>query len=311
MAPMLPKIIVAGAWERDVDLVLMEEFTASPAFLRWFLGCIGVDPNAELIEARHSVTTSNGESDLELTLGSGPGVVKILIEDKVDAQFQPQQAKRYRERAARYLKDGECCRAMTVLVAPDAYITNSDEKCGFDQHVSLERIGTWFQDSPDVGPRRAYKTTLLAQTIDRAAKGWTLVPDDKCTAFWREYREIALALAPDLNPPPTKDRPAGSTFIYFKPKAFPKHVRVVHKLTYGNVDLQFDGLGEETAALRTRYADSMEPDMNIEQANKSAVVRVKVPTLDVSGSVEEQRADVEHGIRQAARLAKWYRQHTV
>lgn len=307
---MTANIVIAGARERDVDLILMEELTASPAFLRWLLGRIEVPPTSTLVEVRHSVTTQNGESDLELTLKATNGTVKVLIEDKVDAQFQPEQAKRYRERADRYLKSGECRRAVIVLVAPDAYLTNSKDKCGFDQHVSLEQIADWFRESPDVGTRRNFKTTLLAQTIARASKGWTLVPDDKCTAFWREYREMVLAIAPDLNPPPTKDRPAGSTFIYFKAKGLPKGVRVAHKLTYGNVDLEFGGMGEDMGEIKAKYGTAMDPDMCIDQTNKSAVVRVKVPVLDVAATLSSQRRDVERGIEEAARLAQWFRRHS-
>lgn len=47
-----------------------------------------------------------------------PRRVRILIENKLDAAFQPQQAERYRTRGDAYLQNGECDRWVTVLLAP-------------------------------------------------------------------------------------------------------------------------------------------------------------------------------------------------
>ena len=99
-------IEVSGVCERDVDLLLLEELVASRPFFEWFLGRVGISPSAELIAVARSVTTSNGESDLELTIKLDDRIRKILVENKIDSIFQPRQADRYCERAAGYLRDG-------------------------------------------------------------------------------------------------------------------------------------------------------------------------------------------------------------
>lgn len=310
MPPTAPKIALSGACERDLDLLLMEEFSATPAFLAWFLSLVELPIALDLLEVAHSVSTSNGESDLELTYTSSAGRHKILVENKVDAQFQPKQAERYRERAETYLKAGACDVVTTVLLAPAAYIDSSEVNCGFDRHFPLETLLSWFRESPDLDARRNFKCTLLSRTIERSAAGWTLVPHAACTAFWHDYWELADRLAPELEMPEPGEKPAGSSFIYFRPAGLSKDVAVVHKVAYGNVDLQFAGLGDKIAALKAKYRDVLQPEMTIDRANKSAVVRIKVPGVDLGRPLSENRAAVEQGLTAATRLLRWYRSHT-
>src|SRR4051812_5076572 len=95
------KLEIPGVCERDVDLLLLEEFLASAEFGNWFLRKVsnGQASSGALIGARRSVTESNGESDLEVTLKlPDDSTLRLLIENKVGAGLQPQQAERYRSR---------------------------------------------------------------------------------------------------------------------------------------------------------------------------------------------------------------------
>jgi len=82
----MPTIRLSGVCERDIDLLLLEEFVASPVFLRWFLESVNIPEYDDLVSAEQSVTTSNGQSDLELSVSTSMGVVKALIEDKVEVK---------------------------------------------------------------------------------------------------------------------------------------------------------------------------------------------------------------------------------
>src|SRR5215813_8404456 len=118
---MATHITVAGVSERDIDLLLLEEFMASEGFCRWFIEQIEViDHEMDHVEdVRRSVTQSTGESDLEITCVDREGQRwRLLIENKISASFQPQQAQRYRQRGATYLERGECAAFYTILVAP-------------------------------------------------------------------------------------------------------------------------------------------------------------------------------------------------
>jgi hypothetical protein len=69
---MLPQTDIRGVNERDIDVLLLEEFVSSPTFLRRFLDKIDVDASWVLLCAARSVNTSNGESDLELRIVFAP-----------------------------------------------------------------------------------------------------------------------------------------------------------------------------------------------------------------------------------------------
>lgn len=60
--------------ERDIDLLLMEEFESDCGFLEWFIGATTRWPteNLQLIGTWHSVTNEHGESDV-LVLANEPG----------------------------------------------------------------------------------------------------------------------------------------------------------------------------------------------------------------------------------------------
>lgn len=52
---------ISGVSERDIDLLLLEEFMASQAFQRVFLNRCGIeDASFYLIDAQRSVTDSTG-----------------------------------------------------------------------------------------------------------------------------------------------------------------------------------------------------------------------------------------------------------
>lgn len=95
-----PQVLVGAVSERDVDLLLIEEFASSPEFVRWFLGRVDSGPyeDVEVVRCGSSITDSTGESDAEVHVRVGRVVVAILVEDKVHAAAQPRQAERYRER---------------------------------------------------------------------------------------------------------------------------------------------------------------------------------------------------------------------
>ena len=71
---------ISSVTERDIDLLLLEEFVATPAFSKWFNRQTADQDLAEepVISAHRSVTTSSGESDLEIVmLSSDDRVHKI------------------------------------------------------------------------------------------------------------------------------------------------------------------------------------------------------------------------------------------
>jgi len=247
----------------------------------------------------------NGESDLELELRSESAAVKVLIENKVDAPLQPFQASRYHDRAAAYVRQGRCTAAWTVLVAPTAYFGDSEDCLGFDCRVTYEAILAWFEQASTLGARQLCKVVLLREALEHGR--WTMVPDKAATEFWRLYWERASTIAPDLRMPEPKDRPATSSFIFFRPFGLAPGVSLLHKLPYGNVDLQFARMGDRLVEITQRYGGHLDSDMRVDQATRSGVVRITVPRIDMGAPFVTSKAAVEAGIRAATRLLALYK----
>ena len=83
---------------RDIDLLLAEELVSSHVFLEWLLARIGMVGEPKLRRVAQSVSTSTGESGVEVFVAIGGRVVAALIEDKIGAVFQPHQEERYQKR---------------------------------------------------------------------------------------------------------------------------------------------------------------------------------------------------------------------
>ncbi len=298
-------LVVNGICEHDIDLLLLEEFIASESFRSWFFKKLKLDPGAILSHAERSVLTVNGESDLELTLLTKGKKVKILIENKIDAILQPNQAERYHERAKAYCDDDGCDRVMTVIIAPAVYF-GSKAKKGFDFFIHYEAIQKWFQRAKSLGPRRLYKLAALNQAIDRGQQGWQLIPNTTTTNFWQKYWALTEEIAPALRMRKPDTKPATSNFINFWPLSFPSDVSLIHKVPYGRVDLQFAGMGEKLGVIQKKYGEILSQNMRIEKAGKSAAIRIEIEDIDMQVPFEESEDKVKAALKAALSLLQVY-----
>ena len=102
------------------------------------------------------------------------------------------------------------------------------------------------------------------------------------------------------------NKPAGSSFVYFRGLDLPKGISLCHKLTHGYIDLQFAGMGLNISELKKRYIPYLNENMKIAKAGKSAVIRVNVPKLSIADKFESQKDKVIQGVEAAKNLLKWY-----
>jgi hypothetical protein len=298
-------IAIHGVQERDVDLLMLEEFTASEAFWRWFISQTVPDLGRELtlIAAAHGVTDSSGESDLELRVAAAHGRrTCVLIENKVNVEMQPQQVERYKERGQNYLRAGSCEEFRTVLIAPTTYLLREPGTHGFDVILSYEAVVDWFTQA-NLGARAFYKMALLKTAISKVRdyKG-----DGPVTAFWEAYSEMAAHLIPDLRLPSKRGRPSGSTWITFKMSAPKTGISLRHKLNKGFVDLEFAGLGKCMPEFQAAVLSFLEPGMSPEKAEQSSAIRILVPPLKITDDFSKQMPSAEVGQLAAQRLYRWF-----
>jgi hypothetical protein len=209
-----------------IDFFLEEEFSADPRFAKAFVAaCESTLSFTGVEQVVRSSWDKYGEADLIVvvtaTTPSGEPVrLAILIEDKITAGFQPDQASRYHSRGADGVTNGLWSRFKAVLVAPFAYIPS---KHGFDAAVSLEEIKGWICiDDP---ARRLYKTAKIDEAISKKNATGVQIVDPDMTSFRTAYYTYLQKFNAEHGTDFTMRRPAptywGDTWFILRSAALP------------------------------------------------------------------------------------------
>jgi hypothetical protein len=305
-----PTILEAVA-ERDVDLLLLEELVVSPDFLAWWLDQVkaeGGGKGAVVVRAQHSVTDPRlGESDLVVIYSRAQSDVHaVLIENKINAPAQPDQALRYKQRG----EAGVATRAWesfrTCIVAPQRYLDAKGDAGRYDARISYEAVRDWFL-SRGADSRAAFRARIVAEALEQSRRGYTPEADERMTEFWHRYWEHAAEEFPELNIPEPGPKPAGSTWIEIRPESLGSNRRIYHKLDKGFVDLQLDGSASRVEAIKSNISLLLGTDTEVVPTGKSASVRVRVPLLDPFTEFDEQVSEARAGMRAAFRLVYFAR----
>ena len=311
--------------ERDIDFLLVEELACSLPFRRLLLGAAlpGVDVGSFVPVVLHSVSRGgqgSGETDIQVALRSVAdtlaGPLLVLIENKVDAVFQPAQATRYRIAAEHAELSGKYAVARTLLVAPARYLHSRPEAAEFDCRVGYEAIEGHFRERAateegEVSERCAHRANLVALAISKARRGYQTIPNERTTDFWQRYYAMMRANAPSLRMAPPNVKGSMALWIRFSgtlghhpplPRAF-----IIHKLEQGWVHLEFPGWADHLEQLAEAIRVSgFEGTLRARPASKSAAIAIEVPVVDARAPFELQVEAVEEGLRGAVALQGWW-----
>ena len=308
---MLNLKFVSSFMERDVDLVLVEEFTVNEDFRDFFSSrAYGMPVLGESLGAWHSVSDPTlGESDVVYLFRSEEGkIIALLIENKIDAPPQPAQAERYRKRGERGVTEGLWQEFRTCVVAPEQYLSAGTETSLYDCPISYEELLSFFVSRRHRDRRFLYKAQVIREAIQKQRDGYQPKISPEMTRFVAEYVAVAEVEYPQLRVLPAKPRPAGSTWITFKPNDYPRSASLNHQLTGGYVKLFLADAAREFEVWQARLSPWLETGMSVTQAGKSVGLVVSVPVLDPLGqSVADQLSDVREGLAAAARVDAVYR----
>ena len=291
------KITLDTVLERDMDLLIIEEFISNKDFANLFLDATCIDRDSEIISAQRSLRFQMGESDIVIVLRTPDGInVGLHIEDKVNAEAQQEQYGRYEERAALLSDDLGYSEYRICITAPQHYLETNTEAQKYPSSVAYERIRDYFEQQN--GLRAKFKLALLHCALGK--KDTTIaVPNAAVTSFWSELEHLAtmrglsIKAGNDIHGKESK-------FIRFN-TAIPK-VYVIYKARNGHVDLQFPNMAGELAL----PSEILDCDMLICDAGKSAVVRVSDPkwVLNLEESIDNNADVVADILDTVARLEK-------
>lgn len=298
-------------YERDIDLLLAEEFAVSPPFAAWFLQHTKkfTDIRANVFDVYVSKSDVTGESDLVVVFDKAGGNSRfaLLIEDKIDAPLQPEQEIRYRLRGDAEILREDYSDYEVVFCSPNEYRDSHPETASFDSYVSYEAIYTFLRDRDPNNRRSIYRANFVATATRRGGNTWTRVDDAVTNAFWKAAYDIAIKEYPDLEMKPlelTKD----STWINIRPldmPTSPRRIYISFKGDRGFMDLTF------TATVARLFVplvkQLLEGDMTVHQTGRSAAIRIEVEGFKVTEPSEEVLSKVRRAFAACVRLVRFYR----
>jgi len=325
-------LTLSHATERDIDLLLVEEFRCSKAFREQFISEISTFRDVSLTHINGHVTHSRRrmhsrrEIDILLEIDGLEGRYAILIENKLDTAEQPEQGESYRLEAMA-LSSGDFDFALTVLVCPEAYREKSAAFADkFDAVVTYERLRDMLmeraaREKGELGARLNYRTALLQQAIEKGRRGYQAVPLAAIGNFTRAYvallRELRIALPP--GPSMLKDAPAESKTMIFAPSALPQwdflpRTRLVHQLREGNANICLYGWGDYFSRLASEIAPALAgtpyrlvPTINKRSNGRAGLmIVIDTPPIDNLADFDAQRERIAEGMRATASLAEWF-----
>lgn len=307
-----------AVYERDVDAVLAEALAREPRFQAFFVeavenhvGCrLSFDGISVDRQVHHFGTRGSIDLAARLWTMDRRERALLLIEDKLDSSFTPDQPERYASSAAAASRAGHP--AYAVLCAPAEYIRRSRHVSPFHAAISYEDIAMALQ-----GEARA----VIEHAIRRFEMPYEPDPVPAVAEFFRGYEEVARRHAPDLviksNPNSSDARPAASRTIYFVTKrTLPQYdflptLRFSHQCwdsgaSSPSVKIMFDGWAVFGSLLRQVAKDDLAlTGFYLRKAGRSLGLTRDTPRMDNTKPVGNQMEAVLQGLRAASALRAW------
>jgi hypothetical protein len=304
---------VERKYERDIDLLLAEEFSVSPLFATWFLTQTKLfkDVQADVHDVYVSRSDATGESDLVVVFErtGGDSRFALHIEDKIDAPLQPEQEARYRLRAEAEILRGDYAAYEVILCSPESYPLSHSEASTFDSCVTYEAVSECLRSINLDERRSAYRANFVATASKKSSNTWTRNDDDVTNAFWKAAFNIATEEFPDLEmktPNLTKD----STWINFRPvdlPTLPRRVYISFKGDRGFIDLTFSNC--LTRLFQPQVKAILAGSMSVHQTGKSSVIRIEVEGFNICQPDKAVLEKVRAAFSASVRLIRFYREN--
>lgn len=301
---------VENVTERDIDFLVLEELQVSHAFREWFSARVFESPVLKTHgKALHSVVDPKyGESDLIFIFDAEDGSTKaILIENKISARPQPDQAKRYIERGEKGKAEETWQEYRTCVIAPRNYLESTAHTELYQCEITYEEIMAFFSSRRSVDERSGYRAKMMLEAVTQHRRGYTPTISKELTTFATEYWQYVQVHHPNLAMPVPKPRPAGNTWINFFPAGFPKSVDLVHQISAGYVKLFFKQKASDFEVIKARYQDmsSVFPGLEVELAGKSVAISIPVDSVKpLEISFEAAKAGVAAALEITSKLVQ-------
>lgn len=264
------KYIFGSVIERDADYALINALLTNDKVRKLFLDLISRN-DGEIEEVYHSLVQKEkghgvGESDIVFVIKDNLGRFGLMIENKINADTQPNQRERYDIRAKELKKLGIFDKYYVFLCAPQSYLGSMMAK-DYERKVPYEKI-----------------TSLLDEGLDKAILlkssegGVTIIKSESVTEFWNKLYKHVHDYYSDLHiVGKLRDRSSKSLWPEFRTVI--NGCNIVMKTDRGIIDLEFSGMGKRLYELELKLHE-MGVSLKPVQAKKSASLRYKFEEKD-------------------------------
>ena len=273
------------AHERDIDLLIIEEFIADAAFAKIFTDASGINEPYSIDKVIHSKTDADlGESDIVFILNIFGKRHALHIEDKIDAIAMPRQCDRYTQRGQKDIAAGQYDSFSVLIVAPEKYLANNKVAQEYSHSVTYEQLRTHFLAKTDI--RSKYKLALIDRAIYDQKNGYQYEANPNVIRFCAALTAYQKENYPSL--------PVGTIAWWPGYPTLLKDAILVFKANKGFCDLQF---GHTIARnLYAQVKEYLSARMTVVQAGKSASIRIVVTPVMFENPFEKHITEVNEAL---------------
>lgn len=276
--------------ERDTDIILLEEFNVNEHFVEWFLSNLELPKATSINGTWRSISDFGlGETDLLFSYNSNNDTIFVLIENKLDADFQKQQYERYVQRGEKYKSKSKCVDYYVVLVAPKKY---AEAQSNFEKFVTYEEIKEHLL--VDKSLRLNFKAQLFAIAIEKSRRGYQAINCEPVQKFWKSYWSFKQDFLPNYRMNEPDIVPFGSDWIEMRDDKL-KGIIFYHKLEKGIIDATFCGFSERIGVF---VRDNLSDGYYFEKHKSSRFsIRQFINPIDRTSDFEAQLEGVKAGMK--------------
>jgi hypothetical protein len=293
------EVALPRLYERDIDVLLQEELIFNEAVCDVLSSALGFKAPLQVSECSLSVVDGTGETDLlaRFVIDGKSGV--LLIENKIDAAFQPMQPERYKARANRMAAGGQA--AYCLLIAPTRYTDGNAAATQFDACVSYEDVARAIGSQNT--ERAKHRAALLLRAVQQAKSSYMVIPAPEVTTMWQRVYEIARTEFPLLGMKAPTDKGENSWWLIFKGN-LPSRITIDWKIRNGVVDLSF------WSGAQHRPAHSSEVPIGASLMTSGTTIMFRVPFEKPSrGWVDLSEEQIRNSLKVAESLLNFYNTH--
>jgi hypothetical protein len=290
--------IIETIHERDTDLILLEELNTNDHFIKWFVKTLELPKLTKNNGTWRSISDFGlGETDLLFSYQSNQKKIFILIENKLDANFQDLQFERYQKRGDHYLSENKCCEYFSLLIAPKQYTENQNN---FERYLTYEEIKEYFEISNDI--RLQFKAKLLNIAIEKLRRGYQPINSEPVQRFWQSYWEYIEQTFPHFKMKKPSIVPVGSDWPEMRFGEL-KGVIFFHKLAKGFIDATFVNYTKE---IEIRIKEILPPNYIFEKhkSGKFSIRQITDP-IQRKEDFKTQIEQVQMGLYKMDEVQKW------